>query len=69
METNNNAKYEPKMDNMRQVIIGMLKNRIDKAREYGDSKISIGIHDAAFLLTVLTYHWNSESSKKKSEDK
>ena len=69
METYNKEKFEMAMGKMRVVIAEMLKNRIDKARKNEEETIKIGVHDAAFLLTALRYHWNDESSKKKSEDK
>lgn len=62
-------KFEPAMDNMRVVIVGMLTRKIDKARENDEKTITIGIHDAAFLKTALMYHWKSESSKKNEEEK
>jgi hypothetical protein len=69
MKTYDKEKFEMPIGKMRVAIVGMLKNRIDKARENEEKTIKIGIHDAAFLLTALKYHWNDESSKKKSEDK
>ena len=68
MKTYDKEKFVNGMNNIRTIMVGKLKNKIDAAEENGDREITINVHDAAWILTALIHHWDVEKGFKGNKE-
>lgn len=64
METKDKERFEAGMANVRNLEIGMLTRKLEKAKENGDKTITVNTHDAEWIRTALIHHFKMESSEK-----
>ena len=64
METYDKEKFVNSMNNVRTIMAGRLVNKIKAAEENNGEEITINVHDAHWILTVLMHHFDAEKGFK-----